>query len=78
MIPLGLYHSRKLVCSYIHWRPFIRDKAYNVSTANGKGLDTPGRLAAILYKGDNFCGFLFAFLHTNPLLKLGLLKILSF
>ena len=24
------------------------------------------------YKGVNFCDFLFAFLHTNPLLKRGL------
>ena len=28
-----------------------------------------GRLSSILYKGDNFCDFLFAFLHTMPGLK---------
>ena len=28
---------------------------------------------AIIYKGDNFCDFLFAFLHTKSLLKMGLL-----
>ena len=33
------------------------------------GLDTPGRFSAIFNMGDNFCDFLFGFLHTNPLLK---------
>ena len=32
-----------------------------------------GIYSAILYKGDNFCAFLFAFLHTKSLLKRGLL-----
>ena len=31
-----------------------------------EGLDTLGRFSFILYKGDNFCDFLFVFLHTNP------------
>ena len=35
--------------------------------------DTPCRLSVILSKGDNFCDFLFAFLHTKSLLKRGLL-----
>ena len=28
-----------------------------------------GRFSAVLYKGGNFCDFLFAFLHTNALLS---------
>ena len=35
-------------------------------------LDTLGRFFAISDKGDNFCDFLFALLHANPLLKRGL------
>ena len=31
------------------------------------GLDTLGRFSALFYKGDNFCDFLFAFLHMNSL-----------
>ena len=27
----------------------------------------------VLYKGENLCDFLFAFLHTKHLLKMGLL-----
>ena len=38
-----------------------------------KKLDTLGRFSAIFYKGDNFCDFLFASLHINPLLRRGLL-----
>ena len=37
------------------------------------GLDTPGRFS-ISYKGNNFCDFLFAYLHSNTLLKRGLLQ----
>ena len=36
-------------------------------------MDTAEDLAAILNKGDNFCDFLFSFLHTSPLLKRSLL-----
>ena len=36
-------------------------------------LDTLGRFSAILYKPDNFCDFLFAFLNTKSLVKSGLL-----
>ena len=32
-------------------------------------LGTIGRFTVILYKGGNFCDFLFAFLHTSLLLK---------
>ena len=32
-------------------------------------LVTPDRLSSILYKGDNLCVFLFAFLPNNPFLK---------
>ena len=35
-------------------------------------MDKLGRLFAILDKGDNFCDFMFAFLHTNPHVKSGL------
>ena len=31
-------------------------------------MDTPGSFSAILYKGDNFCDFLFPFLNTKTLL----------
>ena len=31
-------------------------------------------ISCIYYKGDNFCDFLFAFLHANSLLKKGPLK----
>ena len=37
-------------------------------------MDTSRDLAPIFHKGDNFCDFLFAFLHTNPLLKRDHLK----
>ena len=39
-----------------------------------KGLDTLGRFSVIVYRGDNFCDFLFAFIHTQQLRKGGLLK----
>ena len=34
-----------------------------------KGLDTLGIFSGIFFKGDNFHDFLFAFLHSKPLLK---------
>ena len=37
------------------------------------GPESLGRFFTILYKGDNFREFLFVFMHTNPLLKWGLL-----
>ena len=37
-----------------------------------KGIDTLGSFSIIFNKGDNFCVFLFAFLHTKSLLKRGL------
>ena len=36
-------------------------------------MDTLGRFSVISAKGDNFCDFLFAFLNTEFLLKMGLL-----
>ena len=36
-------------------------------------LDTLSRFSAILYKGDNYCDFLFALQHTKSLFKMGLL-----
>ena len=30
------------------------------------GLDTLGRFSFMFFKGDNFCDFLFAFLHSVP------------
>ena len=33
------------------------------------GLGTRGRFSAILYKGDNFCDFIFTFLHASPFWK---------
>ena len=38
-----------------------------------RGLVILGRLSTIFCKGDNFCDFLFAFLHIESLLKRGLL-----
>ena len=32
-------------------------------------IDTLGRFVTVSAKGDNFCDFLFALLHTKPLLK---------
>ena len=40
---------------------------------NLRDLITLGRISSILYKRDNFCDFLFAFLHTKTLLKWDLL-----
>ena len=40
-------------------------------------LVTLGRLAALLYKGDRFCDFLFAFLHTKTLIR-RILQMASF
>ena len=37
------------------------------------GFDALSLFLAIANKGDNFCDFLFAFLHTKSLLKKGLL-----
>ena len=39
-----------------------------------RGLDILGNFSAIFYKGDNFCDFRFAFLHTKSLLQRGLLQ----
>ena len=52
--------------SYCFWQIFYS------RTATLRRLDTPARFSAIFYKGDNFCGFLFAFLHIKILLKMGL------
>ena len=38
-----------------------------------KKFDTLVRFSAAFYKGDNFCDFVFLFLHTKSLLKKGLL-----
>ena len=38
-----------------------------------RGLDTSGRFFAISTKGDNYCDYQFVLLHTDPLLKRGLL-----
>ena len=34
-----------------------------------KGTGYTWYISAIFDKGDNFCDFLFAFLHTSPLIK---------
>ena len=39
-----------------------------------RGLSTPGRYDANVYKRDKFCDFLFVFLHTKPLLNRSLLE----
>ena len=31
-----------------------------------RGLDTLGRFSSISHKGDNFCDYLFAYLHIMP------------
>ena len=36
-----------------------------------RGTNTLGRIFTISVKGDNFCGFLFAFLYTETVLKKG-------
>ena len=41
-------------------------------------LDTLGRSSAVVYKGDNFCDFLFALLHIKTLLKGVYLKWIEF
>ena len=38
----------------------------NFHTCILSGLDTPDRISAVFNKGDNFCNFLFGFLHPNP------------
>ena len=38
-----------------------------LSLLSFKGTNILGRFSAILYKGDNFCDFLLASLHTKPL-----------
>ena len=38
------------------------------------GFVAHGSFSTIFYKGDNFCDFLYTFLHTKPLLKRGLLQ----
>ena len=43
------------------------------STQGLRSMDTLHKFSAISYKGDNFYEFLFTFLHTNLLLKRGLL-----
>ena len=39
-----------------------------------KGTGYPVDFPAIFHKGDNFCDFLFVFLHINRLLYRGLLQ----
>ena len=34
-----------------------------------KELDTPAKFSTMFYKGDKYCNFLFAFLHTNSFFK---------
>ena len=41
----------------------------NKKKHNLRGLDTSNRFLAISAKGNNFCDFLFASLHTSHLLK---------
>ena len=41
-------------------------------------LGTLGTFSAILYKGDNFCEFLFVFMQTEPILKTGFSKRRNF
>ena len=45
----------------------------NAVTRTFREVDILGTFPSILYKGDNFCDFLFAFLHTNLFLKRALL-----
>ena len=37
------------------------------------GQDTLGRVFLIFYKGNKFCDFLFAFMHTKLILKMDIL-----
>ena len=34
-------------------------------------MDTPGEFPALFHKGDNFCDFLFALLHTQSPSEMG-------
>ena len=53
----------------------MENQTYFTLTVTGlKGLDTLGRCSPILFKGDNFCDFLFAFLNNKPFLKKPTLK----
>ena len=51
---------------------YSHDRKFISAQQTLRGLDTIHRFSAILYKGDNLCDFLFAFLHTKSLLKRGL------
>ena len=37
----------------------------NTKKMNLSGVETNGRISTFFYKGDSFCDFLFAFLHTK-------------
>ena len=39
---------------------------FNIKLSSTWRLDTLDSFSATLYKGDNFCDFLFAFLHQSP------------
>ena len=56
--------------SKLYRHVFVMKSAKSVEL---RGLYTFGSFSAILYKGDNFCDFQFAFLQTKRLLKRGLI-----
>ena len=75
-----VYHSQHLG---LLWQYDFHSKHPIKKVMFLRGLDTLERFSIIFHKGDNFCNFLFTFLHTRPLLKRGLLlkerkQILSF
>ena len=55
----------------VHSRAF--GLIHYTASKNSLGDSIHTSFSAIFYKGDNFCDLLFALLHTNPLLKRGLL-----
>ena len=54
----------------LHCLPITLLRVSRLQWVTGWGLDTSGRVFTITGKGDDFCDFPFAFLDTNPLLKI--------
>ena len=52
----------------------MTDAVWNLAPKELKWMDVPpGRFPSVFYKGDNFCDFMFTFLHTKIFPKRDLL-----
>ena len=73
-------YSHDIILVLFQWiiKQDYKEKKWSLETGASlipplKGLDKLGRVAIILYKGDNFCNYLFALLYTQSSQKMDLL-----